>query len=180
MKGNIVARRYAQALFELGEEVKKESQFLKDLEAIDEIVSSSEELKSILESPLYDLTLKRKILDGIIAKVGLSDYVSRFLGILLEKDRFRNLADIMDSYREFMDKKSGKVRVQLLTATAIGDDIKSKVSKALSKVVGKEVELEMAVDKSLIGGIIAEVEGTVYDGSIKTQLERIKQSLKEG
>ncbi len=164
MKGNIVARRYARALFELGEESKKEQQFLKDLE----------------ESPLYELALKRRILDSIVARVGLSDYTARFIGILLEKDRFRNLADILDSYKEFMDEKSGKVRVQLLTATAINDDMKNKVSKALSTVVGKEVEIEMAVDKSLIGGVIAEVEGTVYDGSIKTQLERIKQSLKEG
>lgn len=180
MKGDLVAKRYAKALFEVGEEVANEKQFFKELETVTEIVASSNELKSILESPLYDLLLKRRILDNIANKAGLSEYMLRFLDILLEKDRFKYLDDILDSYHTLLDEKAGKVRVQLLTAMDIDGEMVNKIAQALSRIIGKEVVVEVEKDRSLIGGVIAEVEGIVYDGSIKTQLEKIKQSLKEG
>jgi len=180
LKGDLVAKRYAKALFEVGEEVANEKQFFKELETVTEIVASSNELKSILESPLYDLLLKRRILDNIANKAGLSEYMLRFLDILLEKDRFKYLDDILDSYHTLLDEKAGKVRVQLLTAMDIDGEMVNKIAQALSRIIGKEVVVEVEKDRSLIGGVIAEVEGIVYDGSIKTQLEKIKQSLKEG
>ncbi len=179
MKGDLVAKRYAQALFEVGEEETKEKQFLEELETVAKVVASSNELKSILESPLYDLLLKRRILDNIVSKIGLSEYMLRFLNILLGKDRFRYLDDILDSYHTLLDEKAGKVRVQLLTAMDIDGDMVNKIAQALSRIIDKEVVVEVEKDQALIGGVIAEAEGIVYDGSIKTQLEKIKQSLKE-
>ncbi|MEA3221922.1 MAG: ATP synthase F1 subunit delta [Thermodesulfobacteriota bacterium] len=180
MKGDLVAKRYALALFEVGEEEAKEKRFFEELETVAEVVASNNELKSILESPLYDLPLKRRIFDNIASKAGLSEYMLRFLDILLEKDRFKYLDDILDSYHTFLDEKAGKVRVQLLTAMDIDGDMVNKIAQALSRIIGKEVVVEVEKAQSLIGGVIAEVEGIVYDGSIKTQLEKIKQSLKEG
>ena len=77
-----------------------------------------------------------------------------------------------------MDEVSGKVRAKIITAIEIDDKDVEEISDALSKVIKKKISPEVSVDPSLIGGIVAEVQGMVYDGSIKRQLEKIKQSIK--
>ncbi|RLA99849.1 MAG: hypothetical protein DRG37_03855 [Deltaproteobacteria bacterium] len=178
MRSELIANRYAKALFDLAREEGKEEKFLEELRSVVKIVAENEELKSMLESPLYDLFLKKKILAGITSKMGLSQYMCRFLDILLEKDRFSYLEDIQKAYIEIMDEVSGKVRAKIITAIEIDDKDVEEISDALSKVIKKKISPEVSVDPSLIGGIVAEVQGMVYDGSIKRQLEKIKQSIK--
>ena len=178
MKSDVVAKRYAKALYELGQEEGLEQKFLEDMQNMALIVDQSAELRSILESPLYDIILKKRILKDVVSKVGISEYTLNFLNILLDKDRFVFLADIRDTYKQILDETSGRVRAFITSATDLDETQLERIAKTLSDVVKKEVDVDVTIEPSLIGGVIAEVEGMVYDGSVKTELSRLKQSLK--
>jgi len=178
VKSDVVAKRYAKALYELGQEEGLEQKFLEDMQNMALIVDQSAELRSILESPLYDIILKKRILKDVVSKVGISEYTLNFLNILLDKDRFVFLADIRDTYKQILDETSGRVRAFITSATELDETQLERIAKTLSDVVKKEVDVDVTIEPSLIGGVIAEVEGMVYDGSVKTELSRLKQSLK--
>ena len=178
MKDDVVAKRYARALYDLGREEGLQEKFLGDMEAIVSILASSNEFKGIMESPLYDIILKKRILGKIITEVKLTKYTENFFNILLEKDRFVYLESILDAYRVILDEASGRVRAVVTSAMELDKVQVERISEALKKVVKKDVDLDLSIDPSLIGGLIAEVEGMVYDGSVKTQIARLKQSLK--
>lgn len=178
MKDDIVAKRYARALYDLGKEEGLNDKFLGDLDALVSLLEANEEFRSIMESPLYDITLKKRILKDVMAKINLTKYLDNFLNILLDKDRFVYLGSILDSYRQIIDEASGRVRASVTSASALEKDQLDRLVGTLSKIVKKEVDLDVTIDPALIGGVIAEVEGMVYDGSVKTQISRLKQSLK--
>lgn len=178
MKDDVVAKRYARALYDLGREEGLQDKFLGDMDAIVSILASSDEFRGIMESPLYDIILKKRILGQIITELKLTKYTENFFNILLEKDRFVYLESILDAYRVILDEASGRVRAIVTSAMELDKIQIERISEALKKVVKKEVDLDLSIDPSLIGGLIAEVEGMVYDGSVKTQISRLKQSLK--
>jgi F-type H+-transporting ATPase subunit delta len=178
LKDDVVAKRYARALYDLGREEGMQDTFLGDMETIVASLASSDEFRGIMESPLYDITLKKRILGQIITEAKLSKYMENFLNILLEKDRFVYLESILDAYRVILDEASGRVRATVTSAMELDKIQIERISEALKKVVKKDVDLDLSIDPSLIGGLIAEVEGMVYDGSVRTQIARLKQSLK--
>lgn len=178
MKNDVMARRYARALYELGQEEGLETQFLADLQHVGALIEQSEEFKAIVVSPLYDITLKKRILAGMAPALSLSPYMVNFLNILLDKDRFSFVEDIAKAYREIVDASSGKVKAQVTSAVVLDAAQQQKVAEVFSKLMNKTVDLDLSVDPSLIGGLVVEVQGMVYDGSIRTQLSKIKQSLK--
>lgn len=178
MKGDVIAKRYARALYELGQEESIHQGLLDDLEKMTLVVQESGEFRSIMESPLYDIILKKRILKDIVSTLKISQYIENFLNILLDKDRFVHLQEIRDAYKQFMDESSGRVRANITSAFELNKEQISQISKTLSTLVKKEVDVDVSVEPSLIGGLIAEVEGMIYDGSIKTQISRLKQSLK--
>lgn len=173
-----MARRYARALYELGREEGLDGQFLADLRHMGELIGASTEFKAIMVSPLYDITLKKRILSGIVPTLGFAPYTVNFLHILLDKDRFSIVEDIFKAYQDIVDASSGKVKAQVVSAVALDGTQQQKIAAVFSQLMHKTVDLDIAIDPSLIGGLVVEVEGTVYDGSIKTQLSNIKQSLK--
>ncbi len=178
MKSDVIARRYARALYDLGQEEGKEKQFLEELQSITQLMGGSEELKSILESPLYDVVLKKRILKEVASKISMSVYSLNFLNILLDKDRFFVLSEILDAYKLILDEISGRVRARVVCAASLDDAQLQKVAQTLSKVFKKEVDMDVHIEPSLIGGMITEVEGMIYDGSVRTQISKLKQSLK--
>ena len=178
MKSDVVAKRYAKALYELGQEEGLEQKFLEDLQNMALIVDQSSEFRSMMESPLYDIILKKRILKDVVSKIGVSEYTTNFLNILLDKDRFVFLADIKDTFKQILDAASGKVRAIITSAAELDEAQLERIAKTLSEVVKKEVDVAVTIEPSLIGGVIAEVEGMVYDGSVRKQISRLKQSLK--
>jgi len=178
LKNDVMARRYARALYELGREEGLEKQFQDDMDNVVALAEESDEFKAIMVSPLYDITLKKRILSGMVPKLAISPFALNFFYILLDKDRFSFLPEIRKAYQDFLDAASGKVKAQVLSAIDLDAAQQQKIAAVFSQVMRKSVDVEIAVDPSLIGGLVVEVEGMVYDGSIKTQLSKIKQSLK--
>lgn len=178
MKSDVLARRYARALYDLGKEENVGQKFLDDLNYVVGLMNVSDELKSIMESPLYDVNLKKKMLGKLLVNTDTSIYIENFLNILLEKDRFYQIFDILDSYYDILNEIAGKVTARVISAVELTEAQQKKISDVFSKISKKNINIETEIDPSIVGGLIVDVEGLVYDGSIKSNLIKFKESLK--
>jgi F-type H+-transporting ATPase subunit delta len=98
----------------------------------------------------------------------------------VDKNRIRYVPDIASLYRELADEAAGRARVHLITAQELSKKKLKELTEGLQGFVGKQVIMEVETDPSLIGGVVARIGGMVYDGSVKTQLERLKETLTKG
>ena len=110
-------------------------------------------------------------------QLGLSPMTTNLLKLLVEKQRFAAVLDIVDIFRERADELAGRVRVQVATAEPLNAAMKAEVKAAMATLTGKQVLLETSVDPSLIGGLVARVGDTVYDASLKARLSDLKHRL---
>jgi len=99
---------------------------------------------------------------------------------VLAKDRILGVGEIAQAYKEFLDQIENRVRARVVAAASLSKNEESRIKDALSKISGKEVALEVEVDESLLGGVVAYMGSQVYDGSIKNQLMQIKDNLSKG
>jgi len=179
--GKGVARRYATALFKVGVEDDKVEQYGQELKSFVGFLESDKEIKLFLITPLVEKTLQHQVLENILEKLGLSDVIKRFINILFDKKRLLFLDDICNFYDLLVDEYKGVCRAELISAVPLAEEDLEKIKERLKAVTGKkEVVLEVKEDPSLIGGIIAKIGDVIYDGSIRTQLNILKENLKRG
>jgi len=175
-----ISKRYAKALVSLGAEQNKVDAFGRELDRLSAVVAAEDMLRLLLESPTLPLAKKSAILDEVMAKMDISAEMRKFFGLLLEKDRMPYLAQMQQEYRRLADELSGTLRATVTVANALSDAQKSAIGGELEKQTGKKVELTVSVDPTLIGGLRTEIGGRLFDGSIKTQLKRIEDTLTKG
>jgi F-type H+-transporting ATPase subunit delta len=175
-----ITKRYTRALFEIAQEAGKLLEVGSELEALDELLSQDENLREAMRSPVLPREVKGEILDSIADKAGLDPLVANFLRVLLEAQKLVLLPDVVASYREMADEASGRVRGVAISRMPLAPADVEKLAQALSARVKKEVLLEPRQDPSLVGGIVARVGNLVFDGSIRTQLQRMKETLTKG
>ena len=180
MSTSALSRRYARALVELGTEQKLVEQYGAELARVSAVLAGAKMLRLVLESPTLPVEKKSAILSDLAEKLQLSAGMKKFLGLLLVKDRIAYLAQIEANYRGFADELSGVVRARIVSARELTDKQRGAIKGGLEGKTGKRVELKVDVDASLIGGIKAEIAGKVFDGSVKTQLKRIADTLEKG
>lgn len=137
-------------------------------------------LRLLLDSPTFALEKKTAIITDLCGLLELSDGMKTFLILLLEKDRIDYIPQIDLNYRKFADEISGVVRAKITSASALTEERAETLKKGLEKQTGKKVVLSIETDKSLIGGLQAEMDGKLFDGSVKTQLKRIEATLAKG
>jgi len=119
------------------------------------------------------------VVENIIRKLNLSDMTASFLKLLVDKKRIGVLSDIVVCYRQLMDETLKKVRVNVRTAFPLSDELKSTIISSLEKAMGKKVDMAIEEDASLIGGVVIGVGDTLYDCSIKNQLNNMRNLLGE-
>ncbi len=180
MSVSAISKRYAKALVEIGAEKKKVEQYADELTGVLAAFGQEKALQTVLESPAYAYEKRRAVLKDLADHLKLSAIMKNFLGLLLEKNRLRFLSLIQKNYRQFADEISGIQRARVISAAEIGPEQIKVIRATLEKQTGKKVELETKVDPSLIGGLRAEIDGKVFDGSLLTQLNRIEDNLKKG
>lgn len=180
MSISAISRRYAKALVNLGAEQKMVERYGDELTKVSSILAAEDTLRLIVESPTFPMEKKTAILTDLSALLQLSDGMKNFLGLLLEKDRLRYLPQIEGNYRDFADELSGTLRARITSAAELTDAQRDAIGAGLEKQTGKKVQLKVHLDPSLIGGIKAEIGGKEFDGSIRTQLNRIEDTLKKG
>ncbi|MBE9546772.1 MAG: F0F1 ATP synthase subunit delta [Proteobacteria bacterium] len=180
MKNLKVARRYAKALLIIGKEDDKAETYKEELDRFSDLIASEKELEQAITNPLYDVGGRKKVLQAIIDKVNISKVMASFLLLLFDKGRFGFLSDINEFYKKLADELKGVVRASLVSATELSSETVEKIRTTLSKKTGKDIILEVEQDPSLIGGIVSRIGDLVLDGSIKTQLLNMRESLKRG
>lgn len=180
MISNAIARRYAKALVQLGVEEGAVERFGAELEQFASLLDSSADLCAVLKSPAYRIEAKREILGELLAKLKPSGTVASFLHVLLDRGRIGFIPQIAHSYGQFADELSGVIRPVVTSAFPMDDSQVEGMRNALARATGKKVELSVEVDPSLIGGVVARIGDRVFDGSVRTQLNRIQDILQKG
>lgn len=171
-----VARRYARALFELASEAGLREQVAQELEQLRSVVTSTD-LAPIWNNPRLGMEQRRALVNVLQQQLGLSALVGRFLQYLADVRRLRELPDIQRFFQELLDEALRRTRARFRSAQALDDATVARIASAFSELVGKEVLPTVQVAPELLGGLIVEIEGKVFDGSVRSQLARMTARL---
>ncbi len=180
MKNLAIARRYAKALLLIGKEDGQVDTYRKELDDFSALIEKEEALEQAINNPLYNADGRKKVLASVLEKLGLSVVMKSFLTLLFDKGRFAYLGSINDFYQKLADELKGIARASLVSATELPSETVDKIRSTLSEKTGKDIILEVEQDPGLIGGIVTRIGDLVLDGSIKTQLLNMRESLKRG
>lgn len=173
-----IARRYARALLEVAAPNGEADAVASQLDALAAAYTASTDLRSVLFDPAFDRSRRHQVVAELGAKLGLGQTVQNFAKLLVDKDRFRELPAIAGSYGELADELAGRARASVATAAPLPADLAPRLAGALSTALSKKVLLETRLQPSLIGGAVAQVGSLLFDGSVRTQLESLRRSLK--
>jgi F-type H+-transporting ATPase subunit delta len=172
------ATRYARALFDVATKEGDVQQAGRDLQAFAALVAGNEMLARTLTNPAIPVQRKRAVVEQLLERSGgLSPIVSKLLLMLAERDRLALLPDLATAYETRLMDSARVVRAQLTTAVPLPADRVAALQQGLARASGREVQLEARVDPSIIGGAVARIGSTVYDGSVTTQLQKVRERL---
>jgi len=173
-----VARRYARALFSLGLEEGRHEQYGDELESVVQGLSQAREAAWVLTNPGYTQEHRRAAVDALAAALRLSPLVVNFLRLLADRRRIADLPAVARAYRELVDLQVGRVRATVTSAHPLSDGEVGRLREALAAMTGRNIVLDARTDPALIGGVVAQVGTTQFDGSLRTQLEHLREELK--
>jgi len=174
-----LARRYTRALFQLARDVGQEEAIGRQIDEFFAAYSGSD-LQTVLTNPAFDVASRKRVLIQVGNTQQLSVLTIHFLSLLLERDRLGHLPGIVSCYRRLLNEAKGRVEAKVVSAAALDSALAERVRAQLKGMSGKDVVMEQEVDPSLLGGMMVELEGKIYDGSIRTQLEKMKQRISRG
>ena len=180
MIGSRVSKRYAKALLSLGQEDGKYAEYGRNLQEFSEICTTNPDFFQVISNPIFSVEDRKKVLDLALDRSDFSGLVRNFLRLLLEKNRMGAIHAITDYYNKLTDELSNITRANVVTARPLGDDALQKLTEALAELTSKDVKLTVEQDVSLIGGLVVKIGDLVLDGSVRAQLEGLKESLKRG
>jgi F-type H+-transporting ATPase subunit delta len=175
-----MAGRYASALFELALEEKALDAVKTDLDTFDALVADSADLDRLVRSPVFGADEKLKALSAILDKAGIKGLAANFLRVLTTNRRLFAARDVIRGYRALVARHRGEVSAQVTVAEKLSDKNLEALKDALkSKTAGKEIDLDIKIDPSIIGGLIVKVGSRMVDSSLRTKLNSIKLAMKE-
>jgi len=173
-----LAKRYAKALVDIGREQNALDTYGEDLAAVTEMVEGSKEFREILINPVFTKDDKKQIAQQILEYAGTDKMVANFIYVLIDRKRIDQLSGIEKAFREQVDTIRGITRGEVISAQELDEDELGRITAALSKMSGRQVVVTSRVDPYLIGGLAAKIGDKVFDGTIRTQLNQLKESLK--
>jgi len=181
MTRRTAANRYARALLDvvLAEKLVDPHKIESELAWFAGLVGGEGPLERALSNPVVPAPRKRAAVDAVTRRLGTSPVLAKLLALLAERDRLVLMPDLLDEYRRRLLDHENIVRADVATAAPIGDDKARAVAESLSAATGRTVTVATRVDPSIIGGVVARIGSTIYDGSVTTQLQNIKRRLTE-
>ena len=180
MIGQVLARRYAQAVMNLAMEKDLLEDVGRDLKKIASLFSISADLSNTFSDPTVSLAAKEKVLSSIYKKTTVGEIARKFVSVLLSKNRIDGIGEIAEAYQHLHDLRENRIRARVVVAAPLSDSDAKRIHDTLSRLSGKEIILKVEVDESILGGMVAYVGSRVYDGSISNQLQQIKDTLSTG
>jgi F-type H+-transporting ATPase subunit delta len=175
-----VSRRYARALMMLGQEDGKFKEYGDELKVFSQLLEREPELKDALLNPVHSMEERKKLLLRIADLLKVSPIVSNFLKLLFDKLRLAALPGISEVYQHLADEIENLKRARVKSAVPLDEDIQARLQKALEEMTKSKVVMEFEEDPAIIGGVVATVGDLVLDGSVRTQLTALRESLIKG
>ena len=188
MTNRTAANRYARALLDVAVKEAKGASAASDtlrrieqqLAAFAELFNQHPTLGKVLLNPAVPVPQKRAAVIALTERAQALPIVAKLLVVLAERDRLVLVPDLLAQYRERLLDYQNVVRAEVTTATPLGTDRADAIEASLARVTGRTVRLSTAVDPAIIGGVVARIGSTIYDGSVTRQLQKMKARLVEG
>ncbi|KAB7610457.1 F0F1 ATP synthase subunit delta [Amylibacter sp. SFDW26] len=174
-----IAARYATAVFELAKDAKKLPAVEKDFDALAAALEDSDALRDLTSSPVYTREDAASAIAVIAKKMKLSKDVSSTLGLMAEKRRLFVLPSLITTVKAMIAEEKGEVTADVTAAKALTKAQQDKLAKTLKATVGKDVNVNVSVDETLIGGLIVKVGSKMIDSSIRSKLSNLQNAMKE-
>lgn len=174
---NLIAVRYATALFEMATDVQETQVHLKQLKVIEKIIENNPDVKEFFVSPVAKADAKEKVLTKAILGKGLSEDVEKFIFVLVKKNRFYLFLDIVKQYRIMCDDANLVIRGEVRSAQVLKDSEREDIQETISRVTKKKVILNFIEDSKVIGGLVATVGSRVFDDTLFSHLNQLKEGL---
>jgi F-type H+-transporting ATPase subunit delta len=162
---------------QLAEEKKTIDKTRADLAAFVSAVDSLPALQKLLASPVFTPENKKSVIKELAVKLNMDQVTQRFVEHLAETGRIRYVKEVFEAFREILAERTNRAMAKLTTAAAISATERADIKKKLETLTGKQVDIDSQVDASLIGGAKAQIGSTIYDGSIKNQLNKMRNHL---
>lgn len=172
-----VARRYATALADVAIERREEREVQNELDQWAEMIEAHPQLKEVFANPTVVYDHKRKVLEDLISRTRVRETTASFLRVLLKNQRLSQLRDIVERFGQVLDERGGVVAAHVTTARPIPEDLKNSLHESLAAATGRKVRLSFATDESIIGGLVARIGSTIFDGSVQSQLDRLANEM---
>lgn len=177
MSVQTVARRYATALADVVIARSEAQEVQKELADWAEMMQSNQQLLEVFRNPTIPYEQKRKVLNMLIGRTRVRPTTANFLQVLLQNHRLAELSEVNKRFTQILDERSSVVSAQVTTARPVPQSSQEALRAKLAAVTGKSVRLSFTTDEELIGGIVTRIGSTIYDGSVRNQLQRIRERL---
>ena len=173
-----VAARYARAFAEVvdaaGLETGKAQQQLRDFA---DTLAGSTELREVLMNPSLEMGQKLKVLDAIAKRTAMPGPVRNFIAVIVEHQRLDGLEEILEEYHKVADADAGIAEAQITSAHPLSAEERTRLESEIAKLAGMRVQASYAEDETLLGGAVVPIGSKIYDGSVRAQLQQLKQRL---
>ena len=171
-----LARRYARALFDIGAQQGTFDQLGNEVEELARAYAGSRDLQEALTNPIFPRAKRRAVLEAVVQRAAASPVTRNFALLLLDRERVPYLPAIARELRAMVDEKAGRVRAEVTSARPLEPAHAVRIASSLQKLTGaKHVVLDKREDPELLGGIVTKIGDVVYDGSVRTQLEQMRE-----
>jgi F-type H+-transporting ATPase subunit delta len=174
---SVVAERYAAALADVAVERKNSETIKRNLAAFVEAFSSVADLRNALQSPALNAEVKRKVIAELAGKMGLDAAVRNFIYLVVDHRRTEILPEMEEAFLSELNERLGIVEAEVTSAHELNDDEKRQLRTVLEQRTGKKVEARFEIDGALLGGAVVRLGSTIYDGSVRDQLKRLREQL---
>ncbi len=174
-----VSGRYATALFELARDQKSIDAVKADLDKFEAMLADSPDLVRLVRSPVFTSDSQSKALSAVLDKAGIKGTAANFLKVLTKNRRLFAVSDVVRAFRALVAKFRGEATADVTVAEKLSDKNLDALKAALKAVSGKDVDLNVKVDPSIIGGLVVKLGSRMVDSSLRTKLNAIKHAMKE-
>ena len=153
------------------------AQAVAELEAFAGAFRSSAALRNALTSPAVAASRKKAVVGRVATKLGLSRIILNFLFVLIDRRRIAGLPEIIQVFEQTIDERQGFARAEVISARQLTEAQRNALNAELERLVGKRIRMQASVDEALIGGVVARIRSTVYDGSVRGRLQALERRL---
>lgn len=180
MSNETIARRYSIALADVVLRSGEAETVKAELSALGDLFAQSSDLQAVFTNPSIAHINKERVLDGLISKAKPTKTTANFLKVLLKNGRVAELQHINEKFASVLEERSGVVSAEVTSARELPADERSEFEKTLAQLTGKQVLVNYGINEDIIGGVVARIGSTVYDGSVRSKLDTLKEQLVNG